>query len=136
LDLAAAVLEVGEKADPGDGRAMAEAVLTDGRAYRKFEAICRAQGRFEEPPRAHLQCAINAITSATLMEIDNRKIAQVAKLAGAPDSPAAGIRLHVRKGDKVLAGQPLMTIHADTETELAYALAHASQATDMLKFEA
>ena len=136
LDLAAAVLEVAGQADPGEGRAMAEAALDDGRANRKFEAICRAQGRFAEPPRAHLQCTVSATATATLMEIDNRKIAQVAKLAGAPDSPAAGIRLHVHKGDKVVAGQPLMTLHADTETELAYALAHASQASDMLKFKA
>jgi thymidine phosphorylase len=135
LHLAAAVLEIGEKANIGDGRMMAEAALEDGRAYRKFEAICRAQGRFHEPPRAHLQCTVSATASATLMEMDNRKIAQVAKLAGAPDSPAAGIRLHVRQGDMVVDGQPLMTIHADTEAELSYALTYASGTSDMLKLE-
>jgi thymidine phosphorylase len=109
--------------------------LEDGRAYQKFEAICRAQGRFGEPPKAHLQCAVTATTTGTLAELDNRKIAQVAKLAGAPDSPAAGLRLHARKGDSIVAGQPLMTIHAETEAELAYALAHASQSTDMLRIE-
>jgi thymidine phosphorylase len=133
LRLAAAVLEAGEKAKPNTGYELAEQVLSDGRAYRKFEAICRAQGRFEEPPKAHLQCTVTANRKGRLIELDNRKIAQVAKLAGAPDSPAAGIRLHARKGDLVMAGQPLMTLHADTETELAYALAYASQATDMLK---
>jgi thymidine phosphorylase len=133
LRLAAAVLEAGEKAKPNTGYELAEQVLRDGRAHRKFEAICRAQGRFEEPPRAHLQCTVTAEREGKLIELDNRKIAQVAKLAGAPDSPAAGIRLHVRKGDVATAGKPLMTIHADTETELAYALAYASQATDMLR---
>jgi thymidine phosphorylase len=133
LRLAAAVLEAGEKSKPKTGYELAEQVLRDGRAYRKFEAICRAQGRFEEPPCAHLQCTVTAERKGKLIELDNRKIAQVAKLAGAPDSPAAGIRLHVRKGDLVTAGMPLMTLHADTETELAYALAFASQATDMLR---
>jgi thymidine phosphorylase len=135
LRLAAAVLEAGEKAKPNTSYEVAEQVLRDGRAYRKFEAICRAQGRFEEPPRAHLQCTVTAERKGKLIELDNRKIAQVAKMAGAPDSPAAGIRLHVRKGDLVLVGQPLMTLHADTEAELAYALTYASQATDMLRIE-
>lgn len=136
LRLAAAVLEAGEKAASGEGLGLAEQVLNDGRAYQKFEAICRAQGRFEEPPRAHLQCTVNAPSGGRLVELDNRKIAQIAKLAGAPDSPAAGIRLHVRRGDPVVTGQPLMTLHAETETELAYALAHASQTADMLKIKA
>jgi thymidine phosphorylase len=135
LRLAAAVLEAGEKAKPNTGYDLAEQVLRDGRACRKFEAICRAQGRFEEPPRAHLQCTITAERKGKLIEFDNRKIAQVAKMAGAPDSPASGIRLHVRKGDLVMPGQPIMTLHADNETELAYALAYASQATEMLKIE-
>jgi thymidine phosphorylase len=136
LGLAAAVLEVGEKAIAGQGYGLALQVLRDGRAYQKFEDICRAQGRFEEPPRAHLQCMVTAPHAGNLVEIDNRKIAQIAKLAGAPDSPAAGLRLHVRRGDVVIAGQPLMTLHADTETELAYALAHAAQTSDMFKIEA
>jgi hypothetical protein len=29
----------------------------------------------------------------------------------------------------------LMTLHADTETELSYALAYASQAADMMKID-
>lgn len=133
LRLAAAVLEAGERAGPGMGHALAGQVLDDGRAYRKFEAICRAQGRFEDPPKAHLQCAVTATSSGTVISLDNRKIAQVAKLAGAPDSPAAGLRLHVRRGDLVVAGQPFLTIHADTESELSYALAYASRASDMLE---
>lgn len=135
LKLAAVVLEVGGKAEPGAGYRLAQKALRDGRAYQKFEAICRAQGRFEEPPRAHLQCAVTATSNGRLIELDNRKIAQVAKLAGAPDSPAAGIRLHVRTGDAIIVGQPLMTLHADTEAELAYALGYAAQAKDMLRIE-
>lgn len=133
LRLAATVLELGEKAPPGAGHELAEQILGDGRAYRKFEAICRAQGRFEEPPRSQLQCTVGATCDGRLAELDNRKIAMTAKLAGAPDSPAAGLRLHVKKGDMVSTGQPVMTLHADTEAELAYALTYAAGATDMLK---
>jgi thymidine phosphorylase len=54
--------------------------------------------------------------------MDNRRLAKVAKLAGAPKSPAAGIDLHVRLGDKVEQGQPLFTLHAQSRGELEYAL--------------
>jgi thymidine phosphorylase len=133
LRLAGTVLEVGEATTAGKGLQLATQILEDGRAYRKFEAICRAQGRFSEPPRAQLRCAVAAPTTGRLVKIDNRKVAQVAKLAGAPDSPAAGLRLHARTGEVIEKGQPLMTIHADTEPELAYALDYASSNADMFK---
>jgi thymidine phosphorylase len=63
--------------------------------------------------------------------IDNRKIAKLAKLAGAPDEWAAGVELHVRLGDVVSAGQPLCTVHADAPGELAYALDYATANLDI-----
>jgi len=50
---------------------------------------------------------------------------QFAKLAGAPQAPAAGIDLHVRNGDFVERGEPLFTLHAESPGELAYALQYA-----------
>jgi thymidine phosphorylase len=67
--------------------------------------------------------------------MNNRTIAQLAKLAGAPDVPAAGLQLHVRVGDTVERGQPLITLHADTEEELAYPLAYAAATTDLITVE-
>ena len=49
----------------------------------------------------------------------------MAKLAGAPRDPAAGLLLHVHLGDAVAAGEPLFTVHAESRGELAYALAYA-----------
>jgi thymidine phosphorylase len=57
--------------------------------------------------------------------MDNRRIARLAKLAGAPEDKVAGVEMHVRLGDQVRAGMPLCTIHAESEGELAYALAYA-----------
>jgi thymidine phosphorylase len=102
-------------------------------AYKKFEAICRAQGRFRSA-RAHLQCTVAASHGGRLVELDNRKIAQIAS-SRVLQIRRPPIRLHVRKGDVISTGQPLMTLHAVTETELAYALAHASQTEDMLRIE-
>ena len=59
---------------------------------------------------------------ARLIEADSVRIA---KLAGAPQSPCAGIDLLVRSGDFVERGQPLFTLHAASPGELAYALEYA-----------
>ena len=59
--------------------------------------------------------------AGVITRLDNRRLAQVAKLAGAPGAPAAGVYMHVRLGDRVEAGQPLYTIHAETRGELNYA---------------
>ena len=42
-----------------------------------------------------------------MQAIDNRRIARLAKLAGAPDDKAAGVDLHVAIGDQVARGQPV-----------------------------
>jgi thymidine phosphorylase len=64
--------------------------------------------------------------------IDNRRIARLAKLAGAPDDKAAGLDLHVRIGDSVIAGQSLCTVHADSPGELAYAFDYATLNPDII----
>jgi thymidine phosphorylase len=57
--------------------------------------------------------------------IDNRRLARVAKLAGAPAAPAAGLVLSKRVGDVVEVGEPLYTLHAEAQGELDYALEYA-----------
>jgi thymidine phosphorylase len=126
LLLAGYILELAGAAGVGSGQALAREILQDGRAWRKFEAICRAQGGMREPPIAAFTRPVGATMAGRVVRIDNRRLARVAKLAGAPRSPAAGLVLHVRLGDVVEAGQPLFTIHAQAAGELAYALAYAT----------
>nr|WP_246602811.1 hypothetical protein [Falsiroseomonas tokyonensis] len=61
-----------------------------------------------------------------MTSIDNRRLARVAKLAGAPDDKAAGLELHARLNQPVAAGEPLFTVHADNAGELDYALAYVA----------
>jgi thymidine phosphorylase len=58
-----------------------------------------------------------------------------AKLAGAPADPAAGIEMHVRRGEEVERGQPLYTMHADTRGELHYALDYLKSHPETLSIE-
>lgn len=121
LLLAGEVLELGGAAARGEGRARAATRLEDGSALRKFMAICDAQGGFREPPEATHHFVHEADASGPLSRIDNRRLSRLAKLAGAPQAPAAGVDLHAHVGDRVEPGQPLLTLHAQTPGEMAYA---------------
>ncbi len=120
--LAGHLLEIADAASPGEGRRLAVQVLDRGDAWRKFQAICEAQGGMREPPTAAHVRPVLAPHDGTVHSIDNRILARAAKLAGAPGDPAAGIDLHVRLKDTVCAGEPLFSLHAESPGELAYAL--------------
>ena len=122
LSLAGALLELAGTVGEGQGRTLADGVLRDGRAWHKFQAICEAQGGLREPPCAEHTQPILAPRPGQVASIDNRRLARAAKLAGAPDAKAAGLLLQTRLGDRVEAGEPLFTLHAETRGELAYAL--------------
>jgi thymidine phosphorylase len=77
-----------------------------------------------EPTTAAHTHVITAPAAGPVISIDNRRLSRVAKLAGAPQSPAAGLYLHAPVGTRVERGQALFTLHAETPGELAYALAY------------
>jgi thymidine phosphorylase len=135
LAIAAALLELTGVARTGDGEKLAEEKLSTGQAWTKFVAICEAQGGLREPPLAPLRKDWVSPRSGLVTHINNRKIARLAKLAGAPDDKAAGVELHARLGEQVIAGGALVTVHADNPGELAYALAYADANGDMFEIE-
>jgi len=132
LDLAAAILELGGRAAPGAGMALAREALDSGAAWTKFQAICAAQGGLREPPRARYHHVVAAMRGGRVRGIDNRRLARIAKLAGAPQAAAAGVLFHAPLGSVVVPGQPLFTIHAQSPGELAYARSYAEAQTDVI----
>jgi len=135
IALAAALLELAGAAEADQGLMMARQSLDSGAAWIKFQAICEAQGGLRSPPIARQTCPVIARYSGRVAEFDNRRLGRVAKLAGAPGAPAAGIELHVRLGELVESGQPLYTIHADSEGELNYAREFAFGNGDIIRIE-
>ena len=133
VGLAGALLELAGAS--ADGVAMATETLADGRAWDKFQNICDAQGGMRTPPEAQYRRPVIAAETGVIRSFDNRKISRVAKLAGAPDAKAAGIAMDVRLGDRVEAGQPLYTIHAETTGELVYALEYTTANDDIVGLE-
>jgi thymidine phosphorylase len=131
--LAGAVLELAEAARAGEGAGIAAAALRDGRAWAKFQRICEAQGGLREPPLAPHRAPVLARRPGRIQLIDNRRLARVAKLAGAPEAKAAGVELHQWLGNPVAAGEPLFTVHAETPGELAYALDYVAANPDLMQ---
>ena len=135
LALAAGVLELGGRAAPGAGLALAAQTLDSGAAWQKFQAICAAQGGLRQPPAAACSHMLEARHAGRVVAVDNRKVATLAKLAGAPRAAAAGVRFFAPLGSLLEVGQPILTIHADTPGELAYALEYAEAQSNLVTVE-
>lgn len=135
LTLAGQILEFSARVDTGFGKQMAEEILDDGRAWHKFQAICAAQGGMRTPPVAKHTHTIEAKHAGEIEAVDNRRIARVGKLAGAPADKAAGVYLHEKVNNRVEVGQPLFTIHAQSKGELEYALQFAATNRDLIKIK-
>ncbi|WP_291730437.1 thymidine phosphorylase family protein [Leisingera sp. F5] len=132
LALAGLLLEMSGKT-AGAGRA--RALLDSGAAEQRFMAICAAQGGFTEPVAAPHRLPMAASRNGVITAIDNRRIARVAKLAGAPQQARAGVLLAARPGTLVQRGHPLFEIWAETPGELAYARDFANAQEEIFRIE-
>jgi thymidine phosphorylase len=124
LTLAAEVLSLCGAIEPNRAMDQARALLTSGKAWNKFLRICLCQGGFTEPEIAPIQRDVLATKPGVIQTFDNRRISRLAKLLGAPEAKTAGVDMHVRLGQVVEVGQPLLTMHAEAEGELAYAMSY------------
>ena len=135
LLLAGSLIEFSSNLSDGTGRGLAQAMLDDGSAWKKFQAICEAQGGMREPPHAKFTQEVVAHTNGRVTSMDNRRLARVAKLAGAPKSPAAGLKMHTSLDRVVEQGEPLFTVHAETPGEMAYATSYLQANSDIFVIE-
>lgn len=135
ITLSGAILEFSPDVKMGQGVKIATELLDNGKAWQKFQAICKAQGGMREIPIAQYTYSYTATKNGTVTDIDNRRIALVAKLAGAPQDKAAGIDLRVSIGSKVQKKDELFTVHAQSSGELRYALDYLMEESDVIKIE-
>lgn len=122
LYVAAELLEMGGLSPRGQGAVLAEQTLKSGLAWRKFQAICLAQGGLFEPVVGSYRYDVFAERSGVVTFVNNRFIAKLAKLLGAPHSPGAGIKFLITLGERVEKAQVLYSLFAQSAGELAYAL--------------
>lgn len=132
LSLSAKVLEFSPHLK-GSGLEVAREILDSGKAWKKFQAICDAQGGMRDIPVAAHTFVVESLKAGIITSIDNRRIARVAKLAGAPTDKVAGVDLHTSLGVRVEKGQPLFTIHSQARGELDYALNYLQDQSDIIR---
>ena len=135
IHLSGLLLEFSGTIDKGNGDRTARKILENGLAYAKFLSICMAQGGFKEPQLAKHQFNVLSEKAGIVKTIDNRKLAKVAKLAGAPLYPSAGIHFNAPIGLKVEQGQSLFTIFAESEGVLNYVIEYLKTADPIINIE-
>jgi AMP phosphorylase len=119
LALSGKLLEMTGKAKKGCGKKMAKEILDSGRAFEKFKEIIQAQeGNINTIPEAKFKYNITAEKDCRISEINIKKINSLARLLGCPADKASGIYMHKHLHDKLKKAEKIMTLYAESETEL------------------
>ena len=143
LTLAGYMIYVGEKADsPAQGKAMAQDVMLNGTAFKRFKSFIEAQGgdsSFLEDytllKQARHSKACIATEDGYVAEIAADSIGLASQHLGAGRKTkednidfSAGVVLSKKVGDFVKQGDVLATLYSDDEEKLREGLAQASEA--------
>jgi pyrimidine-nucleoside phosphorylase len=135
---------------PEEGAKLSDKILTSGSAFNAFLNIVQAQGGdislFEgeaNPADHHKPRATQTLTapqSGYLASMDCKQAGWAVQRLGAgrakpgdPVSAHAGIEMHTKLGDRIEAGQPLITLFAEDESLLAEP---SAMLRDTLRFSA
>ncbi|MEI7541451.1 MAG: thymidine phosphorylase, partial [Actinomycetes bacterium] len=109
--------------DPADA-------LKNGKAMDSWRQMISAQGGDPDAklPTAKENLVVTATSSGTILSMDAMKVGMAAWRLGAGRSrqgeavqAGAGIEIHAKPGDSVVAGAPLYTLHTDTPAAFARA---------------
>ncbi|MFC9325451.1 thymidine phosphorylase [Kitasatospora sp. NPDC057015] len=107
------------------------AALRDGSAMDHWRRMISAQGGDVDAPLpvAREQHVITATSSGILTTLDAYAVGVCAWRLGAgrarkedPVQAGAGVEMHAKPGDPIVAGQPLLTLHTDTPERYEYAI--------------
>lgn len=123
LRLAGRIIEFDPDVRGGNGYAIARDILDSGRALDMMKTIIKAQGIqtrvFELGKLTHTVCAAK---SGVVAGIDNLRMANIARFAGAPMDKGAGVDLFKKLGDRVIKGEPLYRIYSEYPADFNFAI--------------
>jgi len=126
LLLAGELLEMTGKAKKGKGINLATEILNSGKAYDKFKQIIEAQnGDLKRVKLGKFTENIHSKRSGKVIEIDNKLISALTKMAGCPIDKYAGIYLYKHVGDSVKKGEKIFTIYCESKHRLNEAVSFA-----------
>lgn len=133
LHLSAHMLLLGKRAASLEqGRQLAQNAISDGSAFDKFRQLVEAQGgdasfveNPEKLPRAPLVETFESPRTGYISQAHARVIGEAAVALGAgrarkgdPIDHAVGFVVHKKVGERVSAGEPLVSIHARTPAQV------------------
>jgi AMP phosphorylase len=123
LSLAGILLEMGGVAARGDGYRVADEILSSGKAHKKMLEIIEAQGgnpqiKSEEISIGEHQEDVLSPSNGYIVAFFNKRIVELARLAGAPADKKAGVIIHKKMGELVKKGEPLFTLCSSSEWDL------------------
>ena len=122
LRLAGRIIEFDPDVRGGQGYSIARDILESGRAAMRMQQIIESQGRAPDAPRpGRLHFDVLASRSGTVIGIDNKHLARIARLAGAPMDKGAGVDIRRKLGDQVNVGDVLYRVHAEFPPDLRFA---------------
>jgi pyrimidine-nucleoside phosphorylase len=118
------------------GKVLVEQLIASGKALDRFRQMVILQGGdarvIDDPgllPRANLRQEVTSAQSGHVASIDCEAVGHAVVILGGGREkkedavdPAVGIVLHRKLGDAVAAGEPLCTVHANSETRAARAI--------------
>ena len=109
------------------GEVRARELLRSGQARQALQAIIEAQGARPAPDAADLVShAVTHSSGGTVRAVDARRISAIARLAGAPADPLAGVDLACGRAQSIAAGEVLYRLQSRDRTRLAHALEAAT----------
>lgn len=143
LALTAEMLVLGGKAATvEEARDMLGKIIASGKAFEKFKEMAVLQGAdvstlddLSRLPQASIVKPYSAPSAGTLATVDAESIGRAVLVLGGGRQKtddiidyAVGTSGLAKIGDQVEKGQPLVTLHANSEEKLAQAMAHVEKA--------
>ena len=136
LELAGWMFHLGGTADSvAQGKLQAERLIVSGKALETFRRMVALQGgdirALDDPdklPRAKYTRNVNSLKNGYVLAMDCEAVGTACVVLGGGREkkedvvdPAVGIVLHRKVGDRVATGEPLCTVHSNSETRTARA---------------
>ncbi len=141
--LCGAMIFLGKKADSiEEGVKISKEMIQSGKAWKKFlEIVAEQNGDVDmvsnpqNYPKAKFSAQVTATQEGYIKSINSLEVGLTAVTLGAGRQqsddvidPKAGIVLHRKSGEKIMAGEPLLTIYTDKEDALNNAVTRLENA--------
>jgi pyrimidine-nucleoside phosphorylase len=146
IQLCAHMLELGKVTrNLATGRKLAHSRLMDGSAWKVFQELVLAQGgdleKIQDPQSIVLapqRASILAKKSGYVVKMNTEQLGRALielgggrKVTADVIDPTVGLVFHHKLGSKIQIGEPLVSIYAQTKTEITPILAQISQAIEV-----